>query len=144
MRYLIAFILYIICNLASAGEENKYRNQIWIYTEDYVYLFQSCWTVVEQPDYLGNYCYGEFYTWGVPSPRQNDAQYTPMDMVIFSAPHGSAYFVDDGTKDCILLNKIVHDEGHDEDSHYNEYFVQCGDYIFKDGFEDRSANPPGE
>jgi hypothetical protein len=140
MKFIAALFLCLCSTFAHAGHE-RYANIIWVYTHDYVYFFQSCWTVVEQSDYLGNYCYGEYYSWGVPSPAQSDVQYEPMELVIFSAPHGSAYFVDK-SGDCFLLNKIDHPG--DDETRYSEYFVQCGDYIFNDGFEDHSVNPPGE
>lgn len=137
MRYLIAFVLYLICNLSSASTPN-YSNEIWVYTKTYLYFFQSCWTVVEQPDYLGNYCYGEFYSWATPSPAPQ-GDHPSMDVVIFAPDSSSnAYFVDENNKECYLFNKIDHGT-------YFEYFIQCGDYIFSNGdFEDRSGNPPGE
>jgi hypothetical protein len=144
MKFVMALLLCLCSMFAHAGDGTKYTNTIWVYTHDYVYLFQTCWTVVDHPDYFGNYCYGEFYEWGVPSPSPNiTGQY--FDMVIGITDASSPGLIDEN-KECYLFRKdTIHGDGvAGDDTEYNTYYIQCGDYIFNNGFEDHSGNPPGE
>lgn len=139
MKYLLAFVLFLVASVNVAAEE--YPDEVWIYTHDHLYFLQSCWVVVEQPDFLGGYCFGQFNGAPAPSVLPTNKTFTPMEVNFSSAagsPGGVSFL--DTSMDCVLFDKVYHSDPN-SDVHWNEYMVQCGDYIFVDNFEDPYGSP---